>query len=260
MRFLLTNDDGILGEGIWALAKHLAPNDEVIIAAPDHEQSAIGTAVTLRQSLRVQTVKPQIPGVETYAVSGTPSDAAILALGNLVKGPIDLVISGINQGLNVGEDVYISGTVGAALQAYLRGFTAMSVSTNREILHLDSTAKIAAMIAREIVKEPLLKGRFLNVNIPDLPATEIKGARVARLAAESHINSVEEDTHGWNKYYWLVREQVNPAVSDGTDIGAVDQGYIAITNIRLDPATKSPGKTLENLCLRVTKGLRQVTK
>ncbi len=105
MRVLLTNDDGILGDGMWALARHLTGVAQIIVAAPDHEQSAIGTAVSLRQSLMVQKVKPLVKGVETYSVTGTPSDAVILALGNLVKGKVDLVISGINQGLNLGEDV-----------------------------------------------------------------------------------------------------------------------------------------------------------
>ncbi len=251
MRVLLTNDDGILGDGMWALARHLTGVAQIIVAAPDHEQSAIGTAVSLRQSLMVQKVKPLVKGVETYSVTGTPSDAVILALGNLVKGKVDLVISGINQGLNLGEDVYISGTVGAALQGYLRGFTALAVSTPREICHLDSTAAIAATIAEKVAREPRLTGTLLNVNLPDLPAPDIKGMKVTRLAAESHINTVEEDTRGWQKYYWLVRQQQSPARADGTDIGALDQGYISITPLRLDHSARPPTAALKRLCAEV---------
>ncbi len=255
MKVLLTNDDGIMGEGIWALARHLSSVAEVIVCAPDHEQSAIGSAVTLRQALRVQKVRPVVAGVEAYSVTGTPSDAVILALGKLVKGKVDLVISGINEGLNLGEDVYISGTVGAALQGYLRGFTAMAISTNREIRNLDSTARIAAVIAQRVAGEPRLAGTLLNVNLPDIPEPDIKGVRITRLAGESHINTVEEDSHGWQKYYWLVRQQVSPAAKNGSDIGAIDQGYISITLLRIDPSPRPPAGALEALRTEVARAL-----
>jgi 5'-nucleotidase len=128
MRILLSNDDGVYAEGLWIIARHLSQIAEVIIVAPDREQSAVGTAVTLRKPLRVQKISPLTPGVETYGVEGTPSDSVIVALGKVVTGKVDLVISGINQGSNLGEDVLISGTVGAALAAYQRGFNALAVS------------------------------------------------------------------------------------------------------------------------------------
>ena len=121
MRVLVTNDDGIFAPGLWILVKELKSIARVVVVAPDREQSAIGTAVTLRQPLRVQRVSPLVPGVETYSVEGTPGDSVILALGKLIKSRVDLVISGINQGPNLGDDVLISGTVAAALQGYLRG-------------------------------------------------------------------------------------------------------------------------------------------
>jgi len=131
MRILVSNDDGVYSDGIWILAQELSQIAEVVMVAPDREQSAVGTATTLRKPLRVQKISPLYPGIEAYSVEGTPSDSVIVGLGALVKGKIDLVISGINQGSNLGEDVLISGTVGAAMAAYLRDFPAMAVSCEK---------------------------------------------------------------------------------------------------------------------------------
>lgn len=124
MRVLVSNDDGIYADGIWILARQLSKIAQVIIVAPDREQSAVGTAVSLRKPLRVQKIIPLYPEIEAYSVEGTPSDSVIVALGKVIKEKVDLVISGINHGTNLGEDVLISGTVGAALSAYLRNFPA----------------------------------------------------------------------------------------------------------------------------------------
>ena len=116
MKILVTNDDGIFAPGLWTLVKELRNIAQVVVVAPDRQQSAIGTAVTLHQPLRIQKIRPAVPEVETYSVEGTPADSVILALGKLAKNKVDTVISGINQGPNLGNDVLISGTVGAALQ------------------------------------------------------------------------------------------------------------------------------------------------
>jgi len=144
MKILVTNDDGILAEELGMLVKELKNIAQIVVVAPDREQSAIGTAVTLHQPLRVQKVRPMVPGVETYSVEGTPADSVILALSRLIKDKVDLVVSGINQGLNLGNDVPISGTVGAALQGYLHGFPAFAISVERgDSLYLDTAAKLA---------------------------------------------------------------------------------------------------------------------
>ena len=121
MQILVTNDDGIFSPGLWALVAELKSIARVVVVAPDMEQSASGTAVSLRQPLRVQKISPVVSGVEAYSVEGTPCDSVILALGKLIKDEVSLVVSGINQGHNLGDDIHISGTVGAALQGYLRG-------------------------------------------------------------------------------------------------------------------------------------------
>jgi 5'-nucleotidase len=234
MKILVTNDDGILAEGLWILAKALKSVGQVVVVAPDREQSAIGTAVTLTQPLRVQKIRPLVPGVEAYAVQGTPGDSVILALENLVKGPVDLVVSGINQGLNLGNDVLISGTVGAALQGYLRGFPAIALSlSGTESAYVESAARVGALLAKKVGaygNTPLRAPILLNVNLPDRQLSDIKGIRITHLASESHIDTVEEGHDGKRKYYWLVRQRKPDRVyPDMTDIWAVEQGYVSLT-------------------------------
>jgi len=249
MKILVTNDDGIFAEGLWTLVKELKNIAQVIVAAPDREQSAAGTAVTLWQPLRVRKVKPVVPEVETYAVEGTPSDSVILALGNLVKDEVDLVISGINQGLNLGDDVHISGTVGAALQGYLHGSPALAISIARgNNLYLDTAAKLAALLAQKINVKSLPSNLFLNINLPNLPLGKINGARITRLASESHINTVEEGNDGKRKYYWLVRQRQNKMTDKKTDIWAIDQGNISITPLSTNLYGQPSPPVLDNLC------------
>ena len=252
MRILVTNDDGILSEGLWILVKELRNIAQVIAVAPDREQSAIGTAVTLRQVLRVQKVRPLVPEVETYSVDGTPSDSIILALAKLVKNRIDLVISGINQGSNLGEDAHISGTVGAALQGYLRGFPALAISApygNEQ--HLETAAKVARLLAQRIASNHQLKRIFLNVNVPDSPVEKIAGAKITRLASGSHINTVEEGNRGRQKYYWLVRQRISKVADegtdDGTDIWAIEHGNISITPLYTNRSSKPSRNILNDL-------------
>lgn len=235
MKILVTNDDGILAEGLWALVKALKNIAQIVVIAPDREQSAVGTAVTLSQPLRVQAVRPMVPGVEAYSIEGTPADSVILALEKLVKDRIALVVSGINQGLNLGNDVLISGTVSAALQGYLRGLPALAVSTSSvDSLYLDNAAKVATLLAKKIGSSALPSNIFLNVNLPDLLLAEIRGIKVTRLASQSHIDTVEEGYDGKRKYYWLVRQRSNQKNNDDmTDIGAIEQGNISITPLHI---------------------------
>lgn len=249
MKILVTNDDGIFAEGLWILVKELKNVAQVTVVAPDREQSALGTAVTLRQPLRIRKVKPVVPEVETCAVEGTPSDSVILALGKLIKGKVDLVISGVNRGLNVGDDVHISGTVGAALQGYLHGFTALAISIawgNEQ--HFDTAAKLAALLAKKIASDSLPTNIFLNVNLPNLPLAKIGGIQITRLANESHINTVEERDDGRKKYYWLIRQEANKAAGEKTDMRAIEQGKISITPLYANLSNKPSPAILDNLC------------
>ena len=261
MKILITNDDGVFAEGLWALVKELRNIAQVIVVAPDREQSAVGTAVTLWQPLRIRKVKPVVPEVETYAVEGTPSDSVILALGNLVKGKVDLVISGINHGLNLGDDVHISGTVGAALQGYLHGFPSLAISTARgNSLHLDAAAKLAALLAKKIASNSLPSNTFLNINLPNLPLAKIGRVQITRLASESHTNTVEEGNDGKGKYYWLVRQKLNQPTDKKTDIWAIEQGNISITPLSTNLSSKLSPSILDNLCSGLFQELKNTNR
>ena len=249
MRILITNDDGIYAQGLWILAKELSKIAEVVIVAPDREQSAIGTAVSLRRPLIVQKITPLVPGIEAYSVEGTPADSVILALGKIAGDRIDLVVSGINHGANLGEDVLISGTVGAALVGYLRGFPALAVSTAEwDDLCLTNTARFIELLARKIISSPVGNNVFLNVNMPSLPVTEVKGVKITRLAGKSHINTVEEGHDGKRTYYVLVRQALEKEPDAKTDIWAINQGNISITPLNIFLGNRFSPAALEGLC------------
>jgi 5'-nucleotidase len=257
MKILVTNDDGVLSEGLWVLVQELKRIAEVIVVAPDRELSSIGTALSLRQPVRLQKITPMVPEVEAYSIDGTPSDSVILALGKLVRGRVEVVVSGINQGLNLGEDVHISGTVSAVLQAHLRGLPALAISApwgNRP--SLDIAARVAAVLAQKIAANSPQTRIFLNVNVPDLPLAEITGAKITRLARASHLNTVEEGNRGRQKYYWLVRQRISEATDNNTDIWAVERGNISITPLYTSRADKPPHHVLNSLCANLLQQLR----
>ncbi len=258
MTILVTNDDGIFAEGLWVLVKELKDIARVIVVAPDREQSAIGTAVTLHQPLRVHRVNPVVSEVDTYSVEGTPSDCVILALSTLARNEIDLVVSGINQGANLGDDVHISGTVGAALQGYLRGLPALAISTEAVDSHcLDIAAKLAVLLAEWIGSNALPGNILLNVNLPNLPLAEIRGVKITRLASGTHTDAAEEGNDGKRKYYWLVRHQTGKVVDSQTDVWAVEQGNISITPLHANLLNRSAPAIPGNLCSDLLQGLRQ---
>jgi 5'-nucleotidase len=254
MKILVTNDDGIQAEGLWTLVRELQKIASVTVVAPDGERSAIGTAVTLFQPLHAQEVCAPVEGVTAYAIDGSPSDCVILALGKLIGEKVDMVVSGINPGLNLGEDVYISGTVGAAMQGYFRGLPALAVSA--QSVGMNTAAWTAARLVEKMAANDPTR-IFLNMNAPDLPLKEIHGVRITRLARSSHINSVTEDNNDQHKQYRLVRERVTESGSDGTDIQAVDQGYISITPLYMNLLDKPPQRLLKKLCTELTHELKK---
>ena len=259
MKILVTNDDGIFAEGLWMLVEALRDIAQVAVVAPDREQSAIGTAVTLRQPLRVRKIKPPVPEVEAYSVEGTPADSVILALGKLIKDKIDMIVSGINQGPNLGDDVFISGTVSAALQGYLRGLPALAISaTNTDSLNLKEAAKFAVLMVKGISSNPLAADALLNVNLPGLPLAKVKGVKITTLASKSHTDTVEEGHDGKHAYYWLVRQKVNRGALKTTDIGAIEQGHISITPLHSNLKSKSSSSTIEDLCAKLLDDLREL--
>jgi len=258
MRVLVTNDDGIFAPGLWTLVRELKKIAQVIVVAPDREQSACGTAVTLRQPLRAQRITPLVSEVETHSVEGTPADSVILALGKLVEDKIDMVVSGINQGPNLGNDVLISGTVGAALQGYLRGFPALAISVAAvDSQCLDNAARVAALLVEKIDSAFLPTNIFLNVNLPGLPLAKIKAVQLTSLACESHIDTVKEGFDGRREYYWLVRQQINTNADKNTDIWAIEQGNISITPLHTHLLHKSSPSIPDSLCTDLLQELKR---
>lgn len=233
-RILVTNDDGIFSEGIKLLAASLSAFAEVVVVAPDREQSATGHALTLSRPLRMQKVEES-----WYAVDGTPTDCVNLAVLSLLKDrPPDLVCSGINFGLNLGDDVTYSGTVSATFEGTLLGIPSVAFSQEvAEGFSFGPAAEFAAKLVEILLGEDLPRDLLLNVNVPAGP---IKGLSFTKLGRRVYKQSVVEklDPRG-RKYYWIAgTPQWEKAT--GTDYEAVTQGRISVTPLHLD-LTYYPG-------------------
>jgi len=248
MKILVTNDDGINAESLWALVSALHKIAEVTVIAPDCERSAIGTAVSLFRPLHVQEFDPPVKGVTAYAADGTPGDCVILGHGKLATD-VNMVVAGINPGPNYGEDVFISGTVGAAMQGYTRGLPALSVSSAAFKFSgpsMETGAKVAAALVQRMAAEDFPR-IFFNLNVPDAPLEKITALKLTRLARSSHINMVTEDNEGPVKQYRLVRERLEGSDSEGTDIQAIVQGNISLTPLYTSLYDIPPQRLLKKL-------------
>ncbi len=193
LKILLTNDDGIHAPGLLAAARALASVGELHIVAPSLEQSGVGSALTLHNAIQVSPVeieellgneaRPQYP-ITAFSVLGTPADSCVLALERLV-GRVDLVVSGINRGSNLGADILVSGTVGAALQGYLRGFPTLAVSVGSvQSPQFDGAAQLLRLLASKLDRTPLGEALFLNINLPNVPLSGINGVQITRLGGQ----------------------------------------------------------------------------
>jgi 5'-nucleotidase len=230
MKILVTNDDGIFADGLIALVKELKKIAQVVVVAPDRELSAMGTTVSLHQPVRARLATPVADGVESYAVEGTPADCVILALGKLVRDEISLIISGINRGANLGDDVLISGTVGAALEGSLHGLPAIAISAGwGDSFYFDDAARFAALMAKRVEAGVIPADICLNVNLPNLPRKEIAGVKITCPARYSHTDVIEERYNNGRSYYWFVRKRVNKAMDENTDTWAMERGNISIS-------------------------------
>jgi 5'-nucleotidase len=236
LNILLTNDDGILAPGLWYLAERLAKQAKVTVVAPDREQSGVGTSVTLIEPLRASVVPTQVEGVDAYSVEGTPADCVALGLGVILDEEVDLVIAGINQGANLGDDVLISGTVGAALQGYLRGLPSLAFSlAGLQATNYEGPTRLASYLARRVEEGAFPRGVLLNINVPDLAPDELEGVEITRLASRNYSDKVEQSEDGrGRKYYWFVRGKVDWKVEPGTDVWALREKRVSVTPIHND--------------------------
>lgn len=231
MQILVTNDDGVYADGLWALARELKSVGDVIISAPDRDQSGKGTSVTLDRPLRLNKIAPLLDGVQAYSVEGTPGDSVILALRHAVKNKVDLVISGINEGPNLGNDTFISGTVGAAMQGYFYGIPSIAVSVAAfQDVHFDVAAEMAKLLAEAAASGGIPERMLLNVNLPNLPREKIKGIEVTRLGERNYMDKVDTGHDGKRQYYWIVRGIPEWGVHPGSDIWALEQDKISISS------------------------------
>ena len=233
---LLTNDDGVQSPGLLALKRALEPIGEVMVLAPDHNWSAGGHAKTMHKPLRVQEVK-LADGSSALASNGGPSDCVALAvLGVLPRMP-DLVISGINPGSNVAQDMTYSGTVAAALEGWINGISSMALSVAVEegvSPEFGCAASVGALIARQVLERGQNR-RLLNVNVPGVPFERLAGVEITRLGQRIYRDKLVErrDPRG-RKYYWIGGEPPTGVVDEGTDVGALAVGKVSVTPLQLD--------------------------
>ena len=250
-RILVTNDDGYFSPGIQALATALAPLGEVTIVAPQTEASAVGHALTLRRPLRLEKVADNV-----YAVDGTPTDCVNIALSQVITTPPDLVVSGVNKGLNIGDDVTYSGTVAGALEGALLGYPAIAVSLQ---FHPDGwdfapAAAAAATLAAEVLARPLPPRTFLNINVP---AGTIAGVRVTVQAKRNHITKVAKRTDPRGQhYFWIEEAQDDWQPHDRSDYQAIRDGYLSVTPIQPDLTDHSALAMTEELTHGLKAGVR----
>ena len=231
MILLLTNDDGILAPALKPLKQELGPLGRVVIVAPDRDQSATSHSLTLHRPFRIHRHDEDV-----YSVDGTPTDCVVTAFHGLLEQRPDMVISGINHGPNMGEDVFYSGTVAAAIEGTIQGSPSVAASlVTREITDFAAPARFVARLIRRVLDHGLPPGQLLNVNLPHRPWDEISGVAITRLGSRVYRDTLirKVDPRG-RDYYWIGGDDPIWEPRDGTDFVAVEAGYISITPLRLD--------------------------
>ncbi len=251
MHILVTNDDGINAHGLLALVQGLRQlGHQISVLAPDHNWSASGHVKTLHRPLRVWETQ-LADGTPALTSDGAPSDCVALAVLGLLPEPIDLVVSGINPYSNLGHDVTYSGTVTAAMEAVISGLPGIAVSlaaseNDHPPLDYSVAARVAQQVVAQVIAHGLPKGVLLNVNVPYLPQEQIKGSMITRQGFRVYRDSLvrrEDPRH--RPYYWIGGEAPTGVPEDGSDVGALAQGYVSITPLHLDLTAYHAFKTLQ---------------
>ncbi len=236
---LVTNDDGVSAPGLLALAQELRHIGKVSVLAPDHNWSAGGHVKTLDRALRVKEVRLG-DSSQAFASDGAPSDCVALGTLGYFKEPVDLVVSGINNGANFGHDVTYSGTVTAAMEAVISGVKGIAISLHSPEGHegpLDysTAAAVARQVAEKVMADGLPEGVVLNVNVPYLKLDQLKGFKITRQGLRVYRDALDErvDPRG-RPYYWIGGESPTGIPEDGTDFGVLSEGFVSITPLQLD--------------------------
>ena len=254
MKILIANDDGIHAKGLHVLAEALSKVADIAVVAPSQERSTTSHSLTLHKPLRVHELKPGF-----YHVNGTPADCVYLGLHKVFKdSKPDLVVSGINRGANLGYDIHYSGTVAAARQAVIMNIPSVAVSltlkrgalpinTDVNTLNFESAAHYACKIVQAFSKKSLPAGVFLNVNVPDLPLSQIMGMRFVKTGVRIYGDQVLEnkDPRG-RSYYWLGGPHITNESIEDTDCKAIEDGYVSVTPLHIDATEYSFLKLLQS--------------
>ncbi|MCG8489147.1 MAG: 5'/3'-nucleotidase SurE [Chromatiales bacterium] len=231
MNILLSNDDGYQATGLMMLAEQLSEVGNIVVVAPDQDRSGASNSLTLVNPLRARTMENGF-----IRVDGTPTDCVHLAITGLLEQEPDLVVSGINAGPNMGDDVLYSGTVAAATEGRFLGLPAVAISMNsHNPQHFETGAQVAEILVRRLIEAPLSENVILNVNVPDIPYSELQGIVSTRLGhrhkAEPVIKS--QDPRG-KTIYWVGPAGAEQDAGPGTDFHAVRQGYVSVTPLHVD--------------------------
>jgi len=237
MRILLTNDDGLDAPGIAVMAAALSDLHDVTVIAPSRERSGASHALTMLEPIRVHS-----RGEDRWAVDGTPVDCVYLGLHKLCDGHPDLVVSGINKGANLGDDVLYSGTVGAAREAALNNIPSIAVSLDTQTwpgvganFHFEAAASLALKTIASMVDDPLPPGAFINLNVPNRPLAEIPSVEVCGLGRRHYEPLVEERVDPRNHaYFWIGGEPVGERMGEGCDGWWLHRGHAALTPLGLN--------------------------
>ncbi len=242
IRILLSNDDGISAPGIQTLASALREFAQVQIVAPDRNRSGASNALTLDSALRITTLSNGDIAVQ----QGTPTDCVYLGVNALMRPRPDIVVSGINAGPNLGDDVIYSGTVAAAMEGRHLGYPALAVSLNGH-QHYDTAAAVTCRLLRALQRKPLRTGKILNINVPDLPLSEIKGIRVTRCGSRHPAEQVfcQQDPRGQD-LYWIGPPGEKYDAGPDTDFAAVEQDYVSITPLQVDLTAYTAQEVVES--------------
>jgi len=231
VRILVSNDDGYRAEGLQALAEALRPHAEVTVVAPDRNRSGASNSLTLEVPVRVFSY-----GEGMYYVNGTPTDCVHLAISGLFDFEHDMVISGINDGANLGDDVLYSGTVAAAVEGRFLGLPTMAISlVVREGRYFATAARVATELLLRLKRSPLESSMILNINVPDVPYEHLRGYRATRLGHRHRSEPVirASDPRG-RRVYWVGPAGEGADTAEGTDFHAVGEGYVSVTPLQVD--------------------------
>ncbi len=232
MKILVSNDDGYLATGIRVLTEALEAVADVVVVAPDRNRSAASNSLTVHTPLRVTEYAPR-----RFRVDGTPSDCVHLALTGFLDDEPDLVVSGINHGANLGDDVIYSGTVAAATEGRFLGLPAIAVSLAGEgrLTHFETAARVVTDMVEKLSGAPLPKDLTLNVNVPDIPMSELSGVRAARLGFRHKSESIIRETDPYGRtIYWVGPAGRGQDAGPGTDFHAIQENAAAVTPLNLD--------------------------